>query len=320
MKKGILFLTLVVIAIACSKKKTDEESEGISDNVSNIIESALSDVTASADNVDGSVSSMVADGFNLFGSEIRPLAACSIGTARSSCNTTALTRTVDWAECSITLSTGDATLDGTVTETYSGFGAASCTMTGNNSTVKRAISSSDPVILTLPSGAKITTDNEPGTAWDGTTFTTPEDGTSVIRYESGTSNGLSCAVGSGRCMRVVHNGLHRKLVGPRGTTWFEHILSSDVSFTGTKASGDRAMSGSATVWHEIAEYKAVNTFNTVTWGSSSCCYPTSGSISTVLTGTVSGNTTLTFTSTCGEATYVDKDGESSTLELTSCTN
>jgi hypothetical protein len=72
-----------------------------------------------------------------------------------------------------------------------------------------------------------------------------------------------------------------------------------------------------TLYHNLAKYTATNSFNSVTWSSSTCCYPTSGSVTTTFTGAKSGTGTMTFTSTCGAATYVDSTG-SSNVTLTQC--
>jgi hypothetical protein len=96
------------------------------------------------------------------------------------------------------------------------------------------------------------------------------------------------------------------------------LTSSGLTTTGTRAGGDRVISsGTVTLYHNLAKYTATNSFNSVTWGSSTCCYPTSGSVTTTFTGTKSGTGTMTFTSTCGAATYVDSTG-SSNVTLTQC--
>ncbi|MBC7369992.1 MAG: hypothetical protein H7326_00400 [Bdellovibrionaceae bacterium] len=124
---------------------------------------------------------------------------------------------------------------------------------------------------------------------------------------------------SGVTRTVVVNGIRRVLVGPRGRSWFDHsITSAGLTVTGTRAGGNRVVSGTSTMFHNLAQYKAVHTFNSVTWGSSACCYPTSGSVSSTLTGTRAGNVSLTFSATCGQATFVDMTAASSTIALSQC--
>lgn len=312
------FLMFALIS-ACSKKKQDEASESDGDASYYVTESAVTEVGQLAGSVEAGELSLVASNLSLLPSPIHSLAACSYDTARSSCSN--LVTTVVWDSCALSHTTSagtvSATLKGTITETYSGFGAAMCKMTGDNSTVKRVISSTDPWVLTLASGATLTRDMDPGTAFDGTTFPSASEGTSIVRKESGTSNGLSCAP-SDRCYEITANGLHKTFKGPKGRTWFEHIVDSDMTFKGKKSDGTRTMTGTATIWHEVAQYKAVNTFTNVTWGSSTCCYPTAGTISTVLTGAITGTTSMTFNTTCGEVSFTGTDSSVNTISLTQC--
>lgn len=312
----VMILALCLIT-SCKKKTTEEASVTDEDASYYVIETSVTDAGQLAKSVESGETSMALRS----SSPLVPMTACDYATARSACDTNALTTTVDWNNCTLSVSTSSGTtsmtLDGTITETYSGFGAASCLMTGNNSTVNRVISSSDPWILTFASGATLTRDMNPGTAWDGTTFPNASQGTAITRIESGTSNGLTCSV-SARCYHIVANGLHKTFRGPAGRVWFEHIVDSDVTFTGKKSSSNRTMAGTVTTWHELAQYKAVNTFTNVIWGSSTCCYPTSGSISTTLTGSLTGTMGMTFSSTCGETTVTGTDSTQQTVQLTQC--
>lgn len=320
----ITTLLIACLSFSCKKKETDE-TDADADSINYAIESAVSDAGQMAYSVEAeeltfSIKNETPRSNIKTTSANHILAACDYATARSACSDTFQT-IVDWNGCSLTQTnssgTTTATIKGTITESYSGFGAATCKMTGDGSQVKRAISTTNPWVLTFSSGATLTRDMVPGTAFDGETFPTAAEGTTITRVESGTSNGLSCTP-SARCYNLVANGLHKTFKGPRGRTWFEHILNSDVSFTGTKSAGTRAMSGTVNVWHEVAEYKAANTFTAVTWGSASCCYPTSGSISTVLTGSVTGTMSMAFSSTCGEVTVTGTDASTSTVNLTQC--
>lgn len=312
MKKLILVFCVLSLAIGCSKKKDDEtDAEEVVDSLENIVESALTDASSNLD---------AAEGDSVLMSSIGPLAACDISTARSACSNNI--RTVTWDGC--TTVRGDV-LTGVIVESYAGFGAAACQMTGSTSVLTRTISSDIPRKLTIGSGAlagaTITSTNDPGTAWDGDTFPDASTGTVISRIETGTSNGQTCGDGIGGnptpCLNVVVNGIHTTMKGRRGLTWFEHIAQADLTAKGTRGGGDRTLSGTSTVWHEILEYKAVNTFTSVVWGDSACCYPTSGSISSVLTGSITKSTTLTFTSTCGEATFNDGTDDS-TVTLKQC--
>lgn len=314
-------LLLVTLSVACQKKEKEEELESNADTSYYVVESAMTTAGHMAYAAEAEEVFMQAKNAPAFSRSAPHLStACDYATARSSCSN--LQTTIDWNGCTLshTTSTGtsSATLSGIITETYSGFGAASCLQTGNGSNVTRTISATSPWVLTFASGATLTRDMDPGTAFDDTTFPSASTGTSITRHETGTSNGLNCDVSS-RCYQIEANGLHTTFKGPKGRTWFEHILTSDVSFTGSRENNDRTMAGTATVWHELSQYKAVNTFNNVLWGSSSCCYPTSGTISTTLTGSLSDTLTMTFSATCGEASLTSGSNSTPTpIYLTQC--
>lgn len=127
--------------------------------------------------------------------------------------------------------------------------------------------------------------------------------------------------GPGTTRTIAIGGIHRVLTGPRGTVWFDHSLetTTDLTVTGTRALGTRTITaGAVKLYHNRAEYTATSTFdgtNQVKWGSSSCCYPTAGKITTVLTGSLTGSMSLEFTSTCGSALFTDRDGSTSTVSL-----
>lgn len=314
---------LVSLSISCNKKKTEEE-EADADTSFYVVEAAVTAIGQMAYSVEAEEATLLSHSpyHSIEPSSIHLLSNCNYATARSAC--TNLQTTVDWNGCTLSNTsssgTNSATLTGVITETYSGFGAASCLLTGDESNVKRLISNTNPWVLTFANNATLTRDMDPGTAFDGTTYSSASEGTSITRVESGTSNGLNCGnLSSTRCYQIIVNGLHTTFKGPRGRTWFEHILTSDVTFTGSKSNNNRTMAGSTSVWHELAQYKAVNTFNNVTWGNSTCCYPTSGSISTILTGSKTGSLTMTFSATCGEASFYNSSDESTTtIQLTQC--
>jgi hypothetical protein len=312
--KQALFLTLIIgaaLTLSCQKKvTTEEESEVDGDAAHYVIETSVTEAGQFATSVE--VGELLLSSVKS-AEPAQSAAACDLATARSTCDTTNLQTTVTWNNCYL----GTAKLKGTITETYSGFGAANCLMTGDGSQVKRAISATDPWVLTLASNATLTRDMDPQTAWDGTTFPNAAEGSTVTRIESGTSNGMTCAANA-RCFNIVANGLHKTFKGPRGRVWFEHIVDSDLTFTGSRSGGNRVMAGTATVWHELAQHKSVTTFAAVTWGDSTCCYPTSGSVSTVLTGGLTGTMTMAFTNTCGEVTVTNTDASQSTTTLSQC--
>lgn len=228
---------------------------------------------------------------------VHPLTACTFTAARSTCSGNV--STITWGGCSI----GTATMTGGWTETWSaGFcanGASPGALTNGTSVTRTSASD----VLTFASGAKITTSTTAHSAYDGTSI--PGTGVTV-------SN-------AGGTRTIVINGIHKIMTGPLGRSWFDHsITSTGLTVTGTRAGGNRVVSGTSTLFHNLAQYKAAHTFNNVTWGSSSCCYPTSGSISSTLSGSRTGSISLAFSTTCGQATFTDADSSASTVTLTQC--
>lgn len=338
-KQFIFMLVIFTISlqIGCKKNEETTATEGVQDELSNVIDSTISSANSQANAIvysgmltfNESDETSFSDASNLtYESKenlntlgVIPQSTCSISSARSSCSSSTIT--VNWNSCTVSNSTFSATVTGVITETYSGFGAALCMLNDNGAEVARKVDDSNPRTITFTeptsiSGAKIVSKMNPDTAYDGTTFPSASTGTTITRLQSGTSNGLSCSTGSNACYHIVANGTQNTMTGPKGTKWFDHILTSDLTAQGLRSSGTLAMSGTSTVWHQVAQYKAVNTFNSVTWGNSSCCFPTSGTITSTITGSTSGTATTAFSSTCGTATFTNTDGSSSTITLKQC--
>ena len=142
-------------------------------------------------------------------------------------------------------------------------------------------------VATFLSGATLTASTSAHTAWDGTSI--PATGTDIAM--------------SGGTRTITVHGLRRILRGSSGTTWFDHSLktTTDIDITGTRAAGTREIQqGVLVIYHNRAHYTATNTFSTsnkVKWGDPNCCYPTTGRITTVFTGTILANAILDFSST-----------------------
>lgn len=297
------------------KKSTTEEEETIQDNVTNVVESVLSEATSSNSALS---SDIISTGFSAeedFRSSPKPLTTCSLSNVRSSCSSDS--KSIDFAGCKVGSESSQISIQGLITETWSGTGSSLCRMLGDQAKLTRLIDSESPKVVTLASGATITTKPASEAAYDDTTFDQASTGTVITRIHSGTSNSQTCGTtASTACFNVVINGLQKTMVGPKGKTWFNHIITANLTRVGDRVSADQTLTGTSTVWHQIASYKAVNTFNNVRWSATDDCrFPTSGSISTVLTGAIEGNVTTTFSTTCGEATFVDTDESETTITL-----
>lgn len=305
-----LIVACVIVGFGVAGCKKGDETKAVtaaptSSQAGGMMESAVNEAGSNASALDGSSISPM---------EYDPFAACSYSGAQSGC--ASQSRTVNWSGCNL----GTATLTGLVTETFTGSGANSCALTASDSMVKRVISTSNPRKITFASGAFLSSDMEPGTAFDGTTFSDISQGTTIQRIESGTSNNLTCgATGTNVCYNLVIRGLHNGYTTAGGVKLTEHIITANVTYQGSKLNSNRLMSGTMTVWRQVLGAKAVNVFNNVKWGSSSCCYPTEGTIVSTITGAVAGSATMTFNTSCTLPTVSINGGNAENYELSQCT-
>lgn len=227
------------------------------------------------------------------------------------------TGTVAWDSCTISSQKATVTMTGGWTETWTNTG--DCT-NGYLSPQESVTRSSTGSVVNLPTGATITTDTKGGTAYNGMAFTSG----SVITTRSNTTNRAVAMTPTTSAIRKVYTGR-------RGATIFDYFTVPNITVTGTRFNGatnglgststNRAVSGTITVHHNLAKYSATNTFNSVTWSSASCCFPTSGSITTTFSGTgaPTGTYTLTFNSSCTTPTFLTPDNAlGSAVELSNC--
>lgn len=287
MTKGLLaFFALLTLSSFVSCKKQDEEI--VQDSFSNALQTAMSEIGSASTATEGANS---------------PFVGCTFANARSSC--TGAVRTITWEGCYI----GTTAMSGGWTETFGS--ATACTnftnaggLASNGDSVARTTSTSLATFLT---GITLNTDSSGGNAWDGT----------VIN-----SNGVTVTQGAGSTRTVAIDGIHRVLRGPMGVKWFDHFITGSVTVTGKRSSGNRTIaSGTINVYHNLLKYTASNSFSGVTWGSSTCCYPTNGTITATLTGSVTGTATLDFSpgaTTCGNASYTYNSGTPTTITLSHC--
>lgn len=238
--------------------------------------------------------------------ELSPFAACDY-TVRSSC--TSNVSTVSFSGCTITgQGGGTATLDGGWTNTYNSAPACVRGRTGaliDGDTVTRTTDSTYHFTITASSGAYLRVASESHSAWDGTSI--PATGVTVTK----TSTGRTISIG----------GLHNTINSAGDAVLLNQSLktTSDLVVSGTKSGGNRAISsGTIKVYHNIARFNGTYDFSNVVWGSTSCCYPTSGTIAVTYSSDTSFSASVTFSSTCGQATWATSGGSSETITLPYC--
>ncbi|OQW51006.1 MAG: hypothetical protein A4S09_10750 [Proteobacteria bacterium SG_bin7] len=284
----VLFAVFALLTMSSFVSCKKQEEELIQDNLANVMQTAMGEIGTSSTATEGANS---------------PLVGCAFTNVRSSCS--GAVRTITWNSCYI----GTTAMSGGWTETFNS--ATACSnftssggLASNGDAVTRTTSSS---LATFLSGITLSTDSGGGVAWDGT----------VIN-----SNGTTITQGAGASRTVNIDGIHRVLKGPMGVKWFDHFITGNLTVTGKRSSGNRTVSsGTVNVYHNLMKYTASNLFSGVTWGSSTCCYPTSGTITATLAGSVNGTVTLDFApgaTTCGNASYTNTSGTTSTIALTHC--
>jgi hypothetical protein len=154
-----------------------------------------------------------------------------------------------------------------------------------------------------------------GTGWDTTVSPAPANGGVQV----------SCATaGCGASRTLVIGGSHLTgnvtIDGKQTTIWDHTVSTGAAGLTVTGVAASRVVNGTVTVQHNLARYTATATFESVGYGEPGCCFPTSGSVSTVFdSGSDKGKTeTLRFTALCGEATLTNADGSSEDITLQHC--
>lgn len=298
---SLVFISLI-LSSGCSQKIDPTTTDTVIDPTSNAPQGAMNVASSSASSSEGGSVGLVQEEINEIddvanyvdpGDSLNPLtSACTLSSASSCSGSTA---TISWAGC--TVAGGKGTLTGGWTEVFS---SGSCVRPlGNGITMTRTTTGET---MTHDSGHTRTTDTNGGVAWDGTVIPSTGD---VITNASGTRT-------------IVIHGRHEIKKNAKGKIQYDHFLTSTgLTVTGSRAGTNRVISGSLTLYHNILKFNAANTFNSVTYGDATCCYPTSGNISTVLSGSKTGTATLTFTSTCGTSTYTEA-GVTTNLILDQC--
>lgn len=300
MNKKIFLIGFICTTLLYSCEKAAEED--VQDNNTNTTQSVVAIVGAIAGaSENGIIAFSESSSFidSIQPTDVSPFAACTysayscIGAAKS----------LDWNNCNV----GTSTLSGGWNETYSSAGC--CTTFGNGCSQTRTAYAAGGSVVTRTTGATLTTTSETHTAYDNTPI-------------AGNSGITTVLAGGTRTVNI--NGLHRILRGSGGTKFFDHSIktSTPITLTGSRQTINRVVTaGVVDVYHNLDNYKAVHTFSggtPVTWALANCCHPTSGVITTVFSGAKTGTTTLTFSGTCGVATFVDTDSSSTSITLNQC--
>jgi len=299
MKKITTYLAVFLVAVSCSKKTDTTTTSDISEPGQQV-----ADVSSSVDESGGGTSAISSvdqrslsnnllandvqtyektfarynqelgtENLNIL-SEINTKAECGASTF-GSCSSQTITRT--FGGCTM----GAATFNGTVNLVWGG-GASTCALSATSQHITRSLTGSG-ITITGRRGATLTTTNT-GSVGQRLTWTSG----------SGTS----------RVFSFTNDGVKRVFTTSGGSTLFDFTTTtgSAITVTGTTR-GNRTMSGgSLVVVNNLNSNSCTFVPSSVSWGSSSCNCPTSGSWSATCTNgdsytlTINSCTTGTFTS------------------------
>jgi hypothetical protein len=121
---------------------------------------------------------------------------------------------------------------------------------------------------------------------------------------------------------LMINGSHLTSKMNSATLW-DHTVSTNTALNMTiNTDGSHTVSGTVTVQHNLTKVLSMSTFSNVTYGGTNedCCFPTSGTVTTVYSsGPNAGKSeTMTFSSSCGAATLTTTGGNSLAYPLIHC--
>lgn len=287
-------LTIVLIFLStiglnsCSNKSADESSSDSDDSTN-------SAVVQSATVIVGNALQGAAQSF------IEPFAQCSTE-AFSSCNSAVRTRTLSGCERSNSANSV-VLFYGTVNLTFNSDATCTTAFSSTSGSVTRTVE--NYYAVNEATDYKIIEYTNVGTV-AGKTISSNDlkDYTGDVR-----SGGTTVTFLDASSRQITINGVHRRGVRPSGLYGFWHTTYTtnplSVTNTGTEYT---IASGTVIVAHNRLAATVTNTFSNVEYPlDGSCCYPTSGSVSSV---TGAETTTTVFSSTCGNVTI---NGESATL-------
>lgn len=300
MKKTTLLLILSTLFIYSCKKADTDESYSI--DSTNETAQQVGDAMASMDESGGSTSGAVASleiqsyqkafarlsagekskAENVFKTLFPTAEAAACNTvAFSSCSSSQKIRTVTGCTTA-----GGGSMDGNITLTFSGSGAASCTIPGASDSVSRS-------------------PNYSITGLRGATFSV-----------NATSTGHTLTRVNSTDFNFTNAGIRRTFVTPKGTTLLDvtSATGSAISVVGTSRNNRTMSGGTLVITNNLTSVVCTLVPSAVQW-TSACNCPTAGSWA----GTCTDSSTfqVAFGSTCGETT-VTKDSVATTVTMDRC--
>ena len=283
--KATLFLIIILTGLVSCGEKDKEAKEVDFDDIKKSIGTSVTAAGGAADDADDAASS-----------KKNNKRACSFSWSSSGTPPTC-------SVSNISCSNSRGSLVGDVSFTYS---AGTDCVLSNDGDGESAIRTHD-FTYTLSSGLL--------TGWK--VMSTSSTETSYNNEAIG--GGATVTYNSTDDYTLAISGVNRFLQDTNGTNWVNASIrtaSGSPLALNKFARTNRIISGGTLeIVHNNAQFTASHVYNNVTWGDDSCCYPTSGSITSTFTDAITGSGTVTFSGgDCG-AISISKDGNSKSYTL-----
>lgn len=284
MKSFVLILATIALT-ACQPKEESISNTSSLDQIADSVEGAITGTSGAVD--DGSGESMVA--------QQNILKNFLFSEAHAACTRTLSNNGAGNCSRNVNCDFGAYLWSGTVSFNFAN--GSTCSLTGAGDSFTRT----PEFGRTGPRGTLQTT-SQNRQAWDGTTI----GGGMTITQIDGAGN-----------LSVDIDGVHKILTRTGGRNVFDVSIStvSPLQMNQLARNGRVISSGVLAVHHNRARFTAEHDFQNVSY-TGSCCYPTTGSISSTLSGSLNGSATVTFNG-CGTMS-VSYQGRSKSFTLANC--
>ena len=233
--------------------------------------------------------------------------SCQAG-SRSACTVPGNSDSIFWNQCRFT---SGFIISGGWSEVFSSPAAcasASTPLSGGNTVRRKVLNQGfrSTIGSGVLKGARYVVSTAASKTFDG-----------VLQSDAGVYISQSAGV---RTLQI--SALRDQLIGLYGFHYSDVTVTGSVRLSGSLATGTRAIeSGDSLISYDnLKKEKRTVIFDGVMWINPNCCYPTQGMVFSSLTRS-DGSTAsaeLDFLNTCGQSTFIDENGVSSTVTLQQC--
>lgn len=288
---NIILLSFIILFTSCGK-----EEEIVNQAIADSVESAIAAMAGAADDQAGeSIASVAPSSLEKLLQHANLIstahaATCTGRAYNQTCSSGV--RSISYNNCSIGVSSH--TLSGNVSLTYSD--TSNCEVDTNGETVTRTYD----FTRTTGWGAKVRTFSSTKTDYEGNSYG---------------GGGRLTRTASGFDLTILGKHRTRTTAGGRAALDISMRTTSDIGLDKLARNNRTVNGGTFVIAHNLSKYKVSLSPSNLTY-TSSCCYPTGGTINVTYSGIISGSGSVTFTS-CGNAT-LSRDAESYDISFYSC--